>query len=209
MDDARLEARGVDGIQHLVELLQLVDGLRVFGPDGVQLGVDALQRYVGQGAVGQKNLLRLAHQKAPEAHPRVQLDVGAGHGGAVLRQSVEGQPRVHRGDGAYHVQVHQTFQLLPVGGGAEHENLLVLKAGLAQLLRLLYVVHGKAADALRPQQLGHGHNARPAPVAGEHPVDDRPRRPLLDDGQVVLDRGLVDNQLAHIRIAPFCLLGYS
>ncbi len=197
VDGARLKPGGVDGVQHLVEPLQLVGALRVPHPHGVELGVDALQGHVGQGAVGQQNLLRLADQKAAKAHTRVHLDVGAGHGGPVFCQGVEGQAGVHRGDGAHHVQVHQLLQLLPVGGGAEHEDLFVLKAGLAQLLRLLHLVHGKAADALRPEELGHGDDARPSAVASEDAVDDRPCGPLFDDGQVVLDRGPLDDQLAH------------
>ena len=64
--------------------------------------------------------------------------MGAGHGGPVLRQGVEGQPGVYRGDGAHHVQVHQPLQLLTVGGGAEHEDLLILKTGLAQLFRHVF-----------------------------------------------------------------------
>ena len=204
MDGARLEAGGVDGIQHLVELLQLAAGLRIVALHAVELSVDALQGHIGQGAVGQEDLFRLVHQKAAEAHAGVHLDVGAGDGGPGLCQGVEGQAGIHGGDGAYHVQVHQVLQLLPVGGGAEHEDLLVHEAGLAQLLRLLHIAHGEAADPLRPEEPGHGNDPRSAAVAGEHPVDDCPLRTFLDDGQVVLDCGLVDDQLAH-RMAPFCL----
>ena len=89
----------------------------------------------------------------------------------------------------------------------EHEDLLVLKAGLAQLLRVLHLAHGKAADALRPEQPGHGRHPRAAAVAGEHAVDDRPRRPLLDDGQIVLDRSLFNDQLAHKDSPLFSLAG--
>jgi len=95
-----------------------------------------LQRHIVQGAVSQKDFFRLADQKAAKAHHRVHLNVGTGHSGAVFSQGVEGQAGVYGGDGANHIQIHQLFQLLPVGGGAEHKNFLVLKTGVPQLFGL-------------------------------------------------------------------------
>ena len=129
--------------------------------------------------------------------------MGLGHGGAVARQGVQGHARVHGGDGAHHVQVHQPLQLLPVGGGPKHQDLLVHKARLTQGLGLGDLGHGEAADALVPQQLGQGGGAHPLPVAGEHAVDGGPGGPVLDDRQVIFDGGSVDDQLAHDAALPF------
>ena len=206
MDGACLEPGGMYGVHHLAELVQLAGGLRVPRPHGVKLGVDALQRHIGQGAVGQQDFFRFTDQKPAKAHPRVHLDVGAGYGGPVFRQGVEGQAGIHRGDGAHHVQVHQLFQLLPVRCGAEHQDLLVLKARVPQLFGLPHLAHSETADALCPEQPSHGDDAGPAAVSGEYPIDGRARSPFLDDGQVVLHRGLLNHQLAH-KNSPLCLSG--
>ena len=205
MDRPGLEPRLVDGIQGQLELLQLALGLGVVGPGGMELGIHPGQGHVGHGAIGQQQLFRLADQKAPKAHARVHLDVGLGHGGAVARQGVQGHARVHGGDGAHHVQVHQPLQLLPVGGGPEHQDLLVHKARLAQGLGLGDLGHGEAPDALVPQQLGQGGGAHPLPVSGDHAVNGGPGGPVLDDRQVILDGGSVDDQLAHDAALPFSL----
>ena len=203
VDHPGLESRLVDGIQGLLKLLQLALGLGVVGPGGMELGIHPGQGHVGHGAIGQQQLFRLADQKAPKAHARVHLDVGLGHGGAVARQGVQGHARVHGGDGAHHVQVHQPLQLLPVGGGPEHQDLLVHKARLAQGLGLGDLGHGEAPDALVPQQLGQSGGAHPLPVSGDHAVNGGPGGPVLDDRQVILDGGSVDDQLAHDAALPF------
>lgn len=41
MDHSGLKAGGMDRVQHLVELLQLLLGLRVVGLGGVELSIDA------------------------------------------------------------------------------------------------------------------------------------------------------------------------
>jgi len=197
VDKPRLKPGGADGVQHLLELLQLLRGGGVVGLGGVELGVNAAQGHVGQRAVGQQQLLRLGGEESAKAQPGVHLNVGLGDGGAVLRQGVERHAGVHRGDGADHVQVQQPLQLLPVGGGAQHQDLLVHKAGLAQLFGLCHITDGEMADALVPQQLGQRDKARPAPVAGEHGVDHGAFGVLFDDGEVVLECGLLNDQLAH------------
>ena len=206
VDGAGLKAGGVDGVQHPLELLELV--LRLLaGWGGVDLGVNAGQGHVGQGAVGQQDLLRLPHQEAAEAHAGVHLDVGLGHGGAVLRQGVEGQARVHGGDGAHHVQVHQPLQHLPVGGGAEHEDLLVHKAGLPQRLGLLRLADGEAADALGPEQLGHLGDAGAPGVSREDAVDGGPSGTALHHPDVLLYGRLLNDQHPHGTAPFFSLLG--
>ena len=205
VDQTGLKPGGVDGVQHLVELLELGGYLLLAALGaGMELGIDAGQGHIGQGAVGQEDLLRLPHQEAAEAHPRVHLNVGLGHGGAVFRHRVQGQAGVHRGDGAHHVQVHQPLQLLPVHGGPEHEDLLVHKAGLPQLLGLLHAAHGKAAHPLVPEHPGQGDQAGPAAVSGEDAVQGGPRRPLPNHRHVGPDSRFFNDQLSHVD-APFCL----
>ena len=205
VDQTGLKPGGVDGVQHLVELLELGGYLLLAALwAGVELCVDAGQGHVGQGAVGQENLLRLPYQEAAEAHPRVHLDVGLGHGGAVLRHRVEGQAGIHRGDGAHHVQVHQTLQLLPVYGGPEHQDLLLHEAGLPQFLGLLHAAHGEAAHPLVPEHPGQGDQTGPAAVSGEDAVQGGPRRPLPDHRHVGPDSRFFNDQLSHVD-APFCL----
>ena len=201
MDNTRLKLPGADGLQYLMELLQLTDGLRVPHFHGVELGINSLQRHIRQGAVSQQNFLRLAYQKAPKPHPGVHLDMGAGHRSTVFRQCVQGQTGVYRRDCTHYIQVYQLLQFLPVGGGAEHEDLLVHKTGLPQGLSFRHVVDRETTDALCPEQLGHGHDAGTAAVAGEYPIDNRPCRPLLDYGQIVLHCRFINNQLTH-KVCP-------
>ena len=123
--------------------------------------------------------------------------MGLGHGGAALGQAVEGQTCVNGADGAHRVHVHQLLQLLPVGGGAEHEDFLVYKASLAQCGGVRRLGHGKAADALVPQEPGHVHQTGASRVSGEGGVDGGTARPLPDHGDVLLDCLSLYNQGFH------------
>ena len=161
------------------------------------MGIDAGEGHVGQISIDGEHLVRLPGQKPSVPHAGVHLDVGLHHGGAALRQAVEGQPRVHRPDGAHRVQVHQPLQLLPVGGGAEHEDLLLHQPRLPQVLRRLGGAHRKAADALVPQQLRHLHQARAVGVPSEGGVDHRAAGALLDHRHVLLDRLFLYHQGLH------------
>ena len=110
-----------------------------------------------------------------------------------LGHAVEGHAGLRRAHSAHHVQVNELLQLLPVGGGAEHQDLLVHKAGLPQCPGLGHLGYREAADALVPKKLGQGRDAGAPSVPGQHAVDHRPGGPLLDHRQIVLDRRLFDD----------------
>ena len=209
VDDPRLKSGGVDGLQHSLELRKLLNRLGVLGGDGVELGIDARQGHLGQRAVGQQNFFRLTDQETAEAHAGVHLDVGLHHGGAVFRQGVEGQPRIHRGDGEHHVQIQQGFQLLAVGGGAEHQNLLVHEAGPAQSGGLRHLGHGETADTLVPQDVGQGDDPHAPAVVAQHAVDHGAVGLVLDDGQIILNGGFLHDKFSHGGTLPFYLYGHS
>ena len=156
---------------------------------------------------GCKTALFAADQKTAEAHAGVHLDVGLGHGGAVLRQGVEGQARVHGGDGAHHVQVDELLQLRPVHGGAEHQNLLLHKARPAQGGGLGGLADGEAADALGPEQLGHLGDAGAPGVSREDAVDGGPSGTALHHPDVLLYGRLLNDQHPHGTAPFFSLLG--
>ena len=197
VDDPGLKAGLVYRLHHPVELLELLGGVVPVGVDGVDLGINAREGHVGQIPVDVYDLLRLPGQEAAEAQAGIHLDVGLGHGGAGLRRAVEGEAGVHRAHGAHHIQVQQAVQLLPVGGGAEHENLLVHQTGLAHGLGLLRLGHGKAADALLPEKAGQLRGTRAAAVPGEDPVDGGAARPLFHHGNIVFQGFFLQNQCFH------------
>ena len=197
VDDAGLKPGGVDGLHRPGEVGQLAVQVPAVWLQGVQLGAQAGHRHIGQAAVDRQELFRLGDQKAPEAHARIHLDVGLGNGGAALRHGVEGQPRVHRAHSAHHVQIQQALQLLPVGGGAEHEQLLLHKTRLPQGGGLGHLADGEAADALGPEGAGQLHQAGPLAVPGEHAVDHRLAGPLFHHSDVVFQGVPLDDQRFH------------
>ena len=207
VDGTRLEPGGVDGLHHLLEEGQLLRRLPALFPGGVDLGVDAREGHVGEIPVHGQHLLRLGGQEAAVAHAGVHLNVGLHHGGAGLGQAVEGHPRVVGADGALHIEVDELLQLLPVGGGAEHEDLLVHKAGLPQRLGLLRLADGEAADALGPEQLGHLGDAGAPGVSREDAVDGGPSGTALHHPDVLLYGRLLNDQHPHGTAPFFSLLG--
>ena len=99
--------------------------------------------------------------------------------------------------GADHVEIQQLLQLLPVGGAAEHEDLLLHKARLPQGGGLRHLGHGEAADALGPEGLCQLHQTGSLAVSGDHAVDHGAPRPLLDHGDIILQCIPLDDQGFH------------
>ena len=90
------------------------------------------------------------------------------------------------------------LQLLPVHRGPEHEDLLVHKTGLPQLLGLLHAAHGEAAHSLVPEDPGHGRQSGAAPVPGEDAVKGSSLRPFSDHRHVGPDGSFFNDQLSHV-----------
>ena len=153
----------------------------------MHLGIDAGDGHVGKVAVHGQDLVRLPGEKPSVAHAGVHLNVGLHHGGAGLRQAVERNAGVIGADGTYGVQVDELLQLLPVRRGAEHQDLLVHKAGLPQGGGIRGLGHGKAPDPLLTQELCHFEQAGPVGVSGEDGVNGGGARLLLDYGGIAPD----------------------
>ena len=194
MGDAGLQPFRVEDVQGGLEQRHL--GVDI-PAGGVELGIGAGNGHVGQVLVDGQQLFRLRGQKASQPHAGVHQHVGHGDGGARLRQGVQGHPGLVGADGAHHVQVQQPVQLLRVGGGPEHQNLLLHEARLSQFLGVGDLVDGEVADAVVPQQIGQLHQPGPIAVAEQHGIDGGPRRPLFHGGDVVLDGGFVKDELQH------------
>ena len=205
VDGAGLKPGPPDGVHRPVELLQLGGEIPPVLLAHLDLGADAGDGHVGQVAVHRQDLLRLVGQEAAEAHAGVDLDVGLHHGGALLRRGVEGHARVRRAHGTHHVQLDELCQLLPIHRGAEHEDLLLHKARLPQGGGLRRLADREAADALLPEHPGQLHQPGPVAVAGEHRVDHRLPRPLLDDADVVPQGFPLNDQRFHGPSAFLCV----
>ena len=122
----------------------------------------------------------------------------------LFRYGVQGGAGLIGTDGADGTLGQQLDQLVPVGGGAEHQDRLLGEPGLTQAGDILRLFHGEVVNALLPQELGQLNETGAVGVAHQNGEYDGRTRPFLDDGGVVLDGGAFKNQLFHGNTTTFC-----
>lgn len=168
------------------------------------MGVSTGDGHVGQILVDGQQLLPFPGQEAAEAHPGVDEDVGLSLDPQGLGHSVEGGARLVGADGADGTLAQQGLQLAPVGGGAEHQDGLVLEPGVPEAADVLGLVHGEAVDPLGPEEPGQLDEAGAVAVSGQNREDGRLSGPLPDGRNIVFQRCFLKNQLFHVKTTTFC-----
>ena len=118
------------------------------------------------------DLIGLLRQKAIASHSGINFQMHLRNIRTLRRNLIDQRSNLFGTDRQNHFQIQQTVDFLSVCNGAEHQNLILRKAVIAQNFRFPKLCHAEMMDILLCQYLRKRQNAEAIAIA----LNDRPDR---------------------------------
>ena len=179
-----LVSGGGDRLENGLEIRRLLIGLLFVAEGGMQVRIDAGHGDAVHIGIDGENLVELVRQKAIAPHAGVDLDMRLGDGAALGGDAVERGGVILAGDGEGRVQIQQLVNFIGIRGGAEHQDLLLFIARLAQGADLADLCDGEARDTGVAADGRHFQKPEAVAVALEHGDDGGAARAFFDVFQI-------------------------